>query len=166
MPALVTREPVPTARLASLMRQGGWYIIAGAGATAINAVLFLLLREPLGAYAANLSAIVITTVANTEFHRRVTFDGQNSRRGRRVTAISLTVVFYAGYSSAALLILYALVANPTAVQQALSIVSATVLGGIARFTLLRAWVFSPSVTSTHRGYNGFAGVKGKGSSDD
>jgi putative flippase GtrA len=131
------------ARITALLRQSGWYVAAGAGATAVTAGLFLLLREPLGPFAANLTAIVITTVANTEFHRRVTFHAPHSPRRRQAAAVGVTVMFYASYSSTALFLLHLLVDSPTAAQQTTAIVSATLLGGIARFALLRVWVFSP-----------------------
>lgn len=81
-------------------------------------------------------------VADASGHRRITFDGLDSPRRRGTVAIGLTVVFYAGYSSAALLMLRFLVDDPTPGQQTATIVVAGVLGGLARFTLLRAWVFN------------------------
>lgn len=51
-------------------------------------------------------------------------------------------MFYAGYSSAALLMLQLLVNDPTPGQQTATIVAAAALGGLARFTLLRVWVFN------------------------
>lgn len=125
-----------------VLRQGTWYITAGIVTTAIHALLFLLLSQPFGAFAANLIAIVITTVANTEFHRRITFNSLDSPRRRSTAAIGLTVVFYAGYSSAALLLLRLLVDDPTPGQQTATIVAAAAAGGMARFALLRAWVFN------------------------
>jgi putative flippase GtrA len=138
-------EPAARARLRSLtglVRESAWYIAAGAGSTATHAVLFMLLRGPLGAFPANLGAIVLTTVANTEFHRKVTFEAADSPKRRRAVAIALTVAFYASYSSMALLLLHMAVPSPTAVQQTATIIIAATLGGLARFALLRTWVFS------------------------
>lgn len=124
-----------------LPREAAWYLLAGMGATATQALLFLLLREPLGAIKGNLVALTITTVANTEFHRTVTFRASPGSLSRRVVAVGLTVVFYASYSSAALLALQLVVDDPTAFQQTAAIIGAASLGGIARFTMLRTWVF-------------------------
>lgn len=132
-------------RLSALVRQGGWYLAAGAAATVVNAGIFLLLREPLGHYAANLVAISVTTVANTEFHRLITFDNPQAPMAKRAVAIVLTVLFYASYTSSALFILHRLVADPTAAQQVAAIVMAAFIGGIARFVMLRSWAFRPHV---------------------
>lgn len=124
-----------------LPREAAWYLLAGVGATATQALLFLLLREPLGAIKGNLVALTMTTVANTEFHRKVTFGAFGGPLARRVVAVGLTVAFYATYSSAALVALQMVVDHPTAIEQTATIVGAACLGGIARFTMLRTWVF-------------------------
>ncbi|MDV6013712.1 GtrA family protein [Haloechinothrix sp. LS1_15] len=137
-PARTQQEPL----LVQLLRQGSWYVAAGAGATAVHALLFLLLREPLGTYPANLTAIAIATVANTEFHHHITFNARGSPKLRRAIAIVVTICFYATYSSAALLALQTAIDNPTATQQTATIITAAMLFGVARFTLLRVWVFA------------------------
>lgn len=130
-------------RLSALFRQGGWYFMAGVAATIVNAGLFLLLREPLGPYPANLVAISMTTVANTEFHRRITFDSPDAPMAKRAVAILLTVIFYASYTSTALFIVHRLVADPTSAQQVAAIALAVFAGGVLRFVMLRNWAFAP-----------------------
>lgn len=125
-----------------LLRQGAWYVGAGAAATLAHALLFVVLREPLGVFPANLLAIIVTTVTNTEFHHRVTFDARGSSRLRRLLAVVVTIAFYTGYTSAALHALQLAVPNPSADQQTATIVAAAMLFGVARFTLLRVWVFA------------------------
>jgi len=123
------------------------YIAAGASVTAAHAVLFLLLRGALGPFAANVVAISVTATANVEFHHRVTFRSRRSERGRRLVAVVATVFYDATYSSSALLLLAAFVVDPTATQQTAVIVLAAVAGGIARFLLLRGWVFRATARS-------------------
>jgi putative flippase GtrA len=52
-----------------------------------------------------------------------------------------TVAFYAVYSSAVLLVLGAVVTDPTALQESSAVAMASVLGGVMRFVVLRNWVF-------------------------
>lgn len=138
----------PRIRRNTLIGQAFNYLAAGAAATAAHAALFLVLREPFGAFAANLTAITVTATANTEFHRRVTFHGRPNATGRRMVALGLTMLYDATYSSAALLALGLLVAEPTATEQTATIVTAAAIGGTARFLLLRNWVFTASQDAT------------------
>ncbi|MBA0126697.1 GtrA family protein [Haloechinothrix sp. YIM 98757] len=142
----VTRSPL----LVQLLRQGTWYVAAGVAATGIHAGLFLLLREPLGTYPANISAIVVSTVANTEFHHYVTFNARGSSRLRRLVAIAVTIAFYATYSSTALAVLQLVVPDPSAAQQTTTIVAAALVFGLVRFVLLRVWVFARTSRSRRR----------------
>ncbi|MGH3467318.1 MAG: GtrA family protein [Thermocrispum sp.] len=122
--------------------QFAFYVAAGAVATGLHAVLFLLLRDALGAYPANLVAIVLSATANVEFHRYVTFRGKDSSPFRRVLAIAMTVLYDATYSTAGLLLLQVFIPDPTATQQTATIVAAAAIGGLVRFMLLRSWVFT------------------------
>lgn len=136
--APVTPNPPPTRRM---REQFAWYVVAGTVSTAAHAGLFLLLRDLLGPFPANLLAIVVTATANTEFHRHFTFRGKESTLGRRVVATGLTILYDATYSTVALLGLQLFVADPSATQQTVTIVAAAAIGGLARFLLLRYWVF-------------------------
>lgn len=131
-------QPPPTRRM---HEQFAWYVVAGTVTTAAHAGLFLLFRGLIGPFPANLLAIVITATANTEFHRWHTFRGKGSTLGRRAVATGLTILYDATYSTAALLGLQLFVSDPTATQQTATIVAAAALGGLARFLLLRYWVF-------------------------
>jgi putative flippase GtrA len=119
-----------------------WYAVAGVVTTGVQAILFLLLRDELGAQVANLVAIAVTTVGNTEFHRRVTFAGRNSNAGKRHLQDFLTFAFYAGYGSAVLAILDAVVERPTSWEETGTLLMASLVGGVARFAVLRWWVFA------------------------
>lgn len=124
-----------------LGNHAAWYVVAGVVTTAGQAALFLVLHDPLGAQAANLVAIALTTVANTEFHRRVTFAGRRSDATRRHLQDALTFAFYAGYGSAVLALLDGVVTRPSAWLQTGALLLASLVGGVARFAVLRWWVF-------------------------
>jgi putative flippase GtrA len=134
----VDEQPPPVRRL---REQFAFYVLAGTLATAAHAGLFLLFRGLLGAYPANVLAIVIAATANVEFHRHVTFRGKESNPFRRLVAIGLTVLYDATYSTGGLLLLQVFVPDPSATQQAATIVAAAAIGGLVRFMLLRSWVF-------------------------
>ncbi|HWD07186.1 MAG TPA: GtrA family protein [Amycolatopsis sp.] len=137
-----SREPRPPERHDhELGGHAAWYLVAGAVTTGVQAALFLALRSELGSQWANLVAIAITTVGNTEFHRRVTFAGRTSNAGRRHLQDLLTFVFYAGYGSLILAGLGAVVEHPTAAEETMSLLAASFVGGVVRFAVLRWWVF-------------------------
>lgn len=125
-----------------LGRHALWYVVAGGITTALQAGLFLTLREPLGSYAANLVAIAITTLVNTEFHRRVTFAGSSAPPARRYLQAAATFLFYASYGSLVLLALHAVVDEPSGLLETSVLAAASMLGGAGRFFLLRLWVFA------------------------
>lgn len=122
-------------------RHAAWYLAAGVLTTLAQLLVFLGLQAAMGSYVANLLAIALTTVANTEFHRRITFADSPSRPARRHLQTVLSFVFYAGYGSAVLLLVQAFVADPTPIVETVALAIASFLGGVARFFLLRAWVF-------------------------
>ncbi|WET77844.1 GtrA family protein [Amycolatopsis sp. QT-25] len=119
-----------------------WYVVAGVAATGLQAVLFLFLQPVLGSQVANLVALAITTVGNTEFHRRVTFAGRESNAGKRHFQDLMTFAFYAVYGSTVLASLDAVITEPTALEQTGALLAASVVGGTARFAVLRWWVFT------------------------
>jgi putative flippase GtrA len=110
----------------------------GVVSTAISLALFLMLRGSVGAVWANLIAVGATAVGNTWANRRYTFGYRDSReRGRHYmggVAISLAGL---GLTSLAL-------ANVSgSLAQVLVLLTAWTLTTIARFALLRRWVFRP-----------------------
>lgn len=117
------------------------FALVGGLGTVLNALLFLLLRNWWEAMAANLVALVLSTVASTEANRWFTFDDARRDPFRARLQIVATVAFYAFYNSAVLVLLDLVVENPTAVEQSVTVVVAGVLGGLVRFLVLRDWVF-------------------------
>jgi putative flippase GtrA len=128
----------------SLFRQVVRFGAVGVLSTAAYLLLFLLLQGWTGAQAANLIALLLTAVGNTAANRRFTFGAggrSNATRhhieGLIVFAIALTI------TSGALGVLHAVVAQPHHLLELGVLVVANLLATVARFVLLRGWVFHP-----------------------
>lgn len=146
---------MPSAALAGAGVPGSWrwlrrpllvqlvrYVMVGGLGTAVNAAVFLLVRTAgLDAVPANLVALLVSTAVSTEANRRFTFGGTAVRRWRARVQVGGTVLFYAFYSSAVLLLLGLVVDTPTPVEETVTLAAASVLGGACRFLVLRYWVF-------------------------
>lgn len=118
------------------------YVMVGGLGTAVNAATFLLLRTAgLDAVPANLVALLVSTAVSTEANGRFTFGGTAVHRWRARVQVGGTVLFYAFYSSAVLLLVGLVVDAPTPVEETLALAAASVLGGVGRFLVLRYWVF-------------------------
>ncbi|ASR35109.1 hypothetical protein BAY61_09085 [Prauserella marina] len=141
MTAAPVSGPRSPARNRELGRDAFWYVTAGCLTTITQALLYLLLREPVGAHVANLATIAVTTVANTEFHRRITFAGAVDAPARRHIQTVATFAFYALAGTGALMLVQATVAVPSPVLESLALVATSLAGGAVRFVLLRSWVF-------------------------
>jgi putative flippase GtrA len=128
------------------------YAVIGGLGTLVNAVAFLLLRTWLDAVPANLVALVLSTAVSTEANRRFTFGGAAVHRWRANVQNGGTVLFYAFYSSAVLLLLGMIDSSPTPLEETFAVAAASVLGGLCRFLVLRYWVFGGDEhrTSAHR----------------
>jgi putative flippase GtrA len=116
----------------------------GAASTAAYALLYLLLRGPLPAGAANVVALALTAVANTAANRRITF-GRRGRAGALRDQAHGAFVFLAAVAitSGALLVLDAIDRRPPrALEVAVLVVSST-LATVVRYIGLRFWVFAP-----------------------
>jgi putative flippase GtrA len=125
-----------------LVRQLIRFAAIGVISTVVQLGLFLLLRDEVGVLTANLISLVLSTVANTEANRRITF-GIRGRAGAGRHQLQALVVFGLSLAlSSGALGLLGLVA-PTAgrVAELIVLVAASVLATVARFALLRTWVF-------------------------
>ncbi|MCR3718938.1 putative flippase GtrA (transmembrane translocase of bactoprenol-linked glucose) [Prauserella flava] len=133
-----------------LARHVPLYVLGGAVSTGLQALLFLLLRDPLTPAAANPVAIGVTTVLNTEFHRRITFADVTGPRGRQHLQTVGTFLFYACAGTTALGLLHLLAEHPSPMTETTVLVATSLVGGVLRFLVLRSWVFvwsrDPEVT--------------------
>lgn len=124
-----------------LARHVPLYVLGGAVSTGLQALLFLLLRDPLTPAAANPVAIAVTTVLNTELHRRITFADVTGPRARQHLQTVGTFLFYACAGTAALGLLHLLAERPSPTTETAVLVATSLVGGVVRFLVLRSWVF-------------------------
>jgi putative flippase GtrA len=153
------REVGPTHPDAVLARPGaadalgagrgtGWQLLCfafiGVVSTVATVGLYALLREVMPPLAANLFALVATTLLNTEANRRLTFLGARGSTGRVHAQGLLVFALYYGLTSSVLLLLGALVPNAGRMLEIAVLVAASALGTAGRFAMLRTWVFGGS----------------------
>jgi putative flippase GtrA len=133
----VDRPGVPN----RLTRQAIRFAAVGVGSTLAYLALFLLLRAPLGAQAANLAALLATAVANTSANRRFTFGVRGSGAVRHQVQGLLAFAFGLALTSGCL----ALLDHPSRPVELTVLVTANVAATVLRFVLLREWVFARAI---------------------
>jgi putative flippase GtrA len=121
----------------------------GAVSTLAYLGLFWLLRSVMGAVAANALALLVTAVANTAANRRFTF-GVTGREGVWRQHLEGLVVFGLGLAvtTGALGLLERAAGTPSRAAELAALVAANATATLARFVLLRSWVFHPHRTAT------------------
>ncbi|GAA3360255.1 GtrA family protein [Saccharopolyspora gregorii] len=117
------------------------FTAVGGATTAVNALLYLLLRGTFATGPANVLALLVTTIGSSALHRRFVFTGLPERRLRMHLQTAATFLFYCVSSSAALALLRLVDADAGSVAEAVAVAVMSVAGGITRFTALRLWVF-------------------------
>jgi len=130
------------ARLAAAS-QVARFMGVGVLSTIAYALLFLLMRSPLGAGAANALALAVTAVGNTAANRRLTF-ALRGRAGlvRQHALGALVYLLTLGLTSAALAVLQGLDARPPRALELAVLVGASAAATITRLVALRSWVFA------------------------
>lgn len=121
----------------------------GVVSTLAHACLFLALRGPLGAGAANVVALALCAVANTHANRSLTF-GVRGRRGLvgQHARAGLVFAFTVTLTSAALGALHLIAPQAAPGMQLAVLVVAGVVATVARYAALRWWVFPGSIPGT------------------
>jgi len=129
---------VPTGLPGQLVR----FAVIGVASTLAYALLFLLLREPFGAYAANLLALVVTAIGNTTANRRLTF-GVRGSTGAATHQLQGLIVFALGLAltSGALAALHTWVPAASHAVELLVLIVANALSTLLRFVAYRSWIF-------------------------
>jgi putative flippase GtrA len=138
---LVSAVPGVPARLS---RQVLRFASIGVASTLGYVLIFLLLRGSIGAQPANLTALLVTAVANTGANRRLTFGITGARHAARSQLEGLAV-FGLGLllTSGALAVLHAAAAEPSRLAELAVLVSANLIATVLRFLAYRSWVFAP-----------------------
>jgi putative flippase GtrA len=114
----------------------------GVISTAVSLALFLLLRGSVGAVWANVVAVGTTAIENTWANRRFTF-GRRGRRQRGRHYLGGVVVTLAGLGVSSV----ALANVGGAMAQVLVLLATWTVATVARFALLRHWVFRSKAPS-------------------
>ncbi|HTF46781.1 MAG TPA: bifunctional glycosyltransferase family 2/GtrA family protein [Pseudonocardia sp.] len=130
---------VPVGLGGQLLRFAGIGVLS----TALYLVLYLILREPLGAQSANLLALLATAIGNTWANRAITF-GVQGRRGALRQHTRALVLFGLGLAltGGSLAALHAVVPDPSWSAELLVLIAANLVASALRFVLLHAWVFA------------------------
>ena len=119
------------------------FLTIGVASTIAYAILYLLLRGPLGAGGANALALALTAVANTQANRRITFQIRGRAGLLRQHAAGAVVYLIAlGLTAGALDVLDALDPRPARLLEVAVLVAATTLATVTRYVALRSWVFA------------------------
>ncbi len=135
------------------------FLAIGVVSTIAYALLFLVLRAPLGPGFANAMALAVTAVANTQANRWFTFGLRGRENLVRQHAMGAAVyVLTLGLTSGALLVMHALDSDPSRAVELCVLVVASACATVTRFVALRSWVFarrarralSPAVTAIAR----------------
>ncbi|ALG07956.1 bifunctional glycosyltransferase family 2/GtrA family protein [Kibdelosporangium phytohabitans] len=113
----------------------------GAVSTAVTLLLYATLRPVMDPLLANLFALIVTTMVNTEANRRFTFLGAGGPSGRVHFQGLVVFGLYYAFTSAALLVLHSAVPEPGRMLELTVLLGASLLGTAGRFVLLRGWVF-------------------------
>ena len=146
------RLALPVRTPAAARAEAGWrtlfgqlvrFALIGAASTVAYLALFLLLRNGIGAQAANGIALLTTAVANTAANRRFTF-GLRGRRNRARHQVQGLLVFALGLAltSGALTVLQLFSPGAERVTEVVVLVAANLAATLLRFLLFRGWVFA------------------------
>jgi putative flippase GtrA len=121
----------------------GRFLTIGVASTIAYAILYLLLRAPLGAGGANALALALTAVANTQANRRLTFQIRGRPGLLRQHAAGAVVYLIAlGLTAGALDALSGVDPHPARLLEVVVLVAATTVATVTRYVALRSWVFA------------------------
>lgn len=117
------------------------FAVIGVLSTVANLALYAVLRQWMPILVANLLALVLCTLFNTEANRRFTFPGRRDNTERVHLKGLLVFGLYYAFTSGALLGLHAMVETPAQLLELVVLAVASLIGTAGRFLLLRGWVF-------------------------
>ncbi|WP_030232428.1 GtrA family protein [Streptomyces sp. NRRL S-350] len=132
----------PAAPASGMRRQLPAFLAIGVLSTLFYLALFVVLRLVASSQVANLVALAVSAVANTAANRRFTF-GITGSVGAVRHQLQGAVAFLIGLglSSGALALLGVAVPHASRVVEVAGLVVANGLATVARFVLLKLWVF-------------------------
>ncbi|MGW1651494.1 hypothetical protein [Streptomyces atratus] len=116
------------------------FVVCGGGVGLASSGALVLLSDRIPMAVANALVTVVSTVIATELHGRVSFRSERKGWGVHLQSGVTVAVSYA-FTTGALLCLYAIRSEPSALVEQTVYLSASALAGIGRFALLRVVVF-------------------------
>ncbi|WP_413752297.1 hypothetical protein NRF20_08025 [Streptomyces sp. R-74717] len=116
------------------------FVVCGGGVGLASSGALVLLSDRIPMAVANALVTVVSTVIATELHGRVSFRSERKGWGVHLQSGVTVAVSYA-FTTGALLCLYAVRSEPSALVEQTVYLSASALAGIGRFALLRVVVF-------------------------
>jgi putative flippase GtrA len=119
------------------------FALIGVASTLAYALLYLLMRGPLGAGGANAAALAVTAVGNTQANRHWTF-GLRGRTAmvRQHCAGALVFLLALGLTAGALDLLRAVDPRAGRLLEVSVLLAASAFATVTRFLALRSWVFA------------------------
>ena len=122
----------------------------GVASTLAYIVLFTALRSVATASVANAFALVVTAIGNTAANRRLTFRITGRETMLRDQAAGLVAFGLAlAITTGAVGLLERVAPNPGRALEIVILVAANGLATVARFVLLRTWIWGPSHSTTY-----------------
>ena len=117
------------------------YASVGVLSTLAYLAIFLLLRNSLGIFGANVVAAAATAIANTVAHVTFTFRARGNEQARKaVKAGTLSFTVGIGMTSTTLALTY-LLGRTSSVAEGIAILVGTVAAACVRFVLLQEWAY-------------------------
>lgn len=148
---------MPTTRLPQIVRdatrRGGWRAIlvqltvfacVGGAFNVLYGLLYVVLREQLSPQPANALALVLSTIAGTFGHRRVTFGVRGAERTVQHQVLGLALLgFSLAVTAGSLWLLGATVDEPSRRQEVAVLIAANLGSGLVRFFAFRTAMTTP-----------------------
>ncbi|MFG2626271.1 hypothetical protein [Streptomyces sp. NPDC048473] len=116
------------------------FVVCGGGVGLASSGALVLLSDRIPMAVANALVTIVSTVIATELHGRVSFRSERKGWGVHLQSGVTVAVSYA-FTTGALLCLYAVRPEPSALVEQTVYLSASALAGVGRFALLRVVVF-------------------------
>ncbi|HMD45706.1 MAG TPA: dolichyl-phosphate beta-glucosyltransferase [Acidimicrobiales bacterium] len=113
----------------------------GVASTVAYLVLFVALRAPLGALAANAVAVLCTSAVNTAAHRRRAAAARARLDGRRQFGVAAALTGVSLLATSAALVALAGAGETALAPELVALGLANAAAAVVRFAILRAWVF-------------------------
>jgi putative flippase GtrA len=126
-----------TGPIASFVR----FVICGGGTGIASSAALVQLSGTMSMAVANAIVTVVSTLLANELHSRITFGNGRASLAVHLQSSGTAAVCYL-FTTAAMLVLDAVAANPGALTEQAVYLAASGLAGIGRFVVLRIFVFA------------------------